>query len=259
VLGLALVAMREEIGRQMLPRTFDHLMQYGDPAVRRSVPLAMGLLNLCDPDLTVMDTLSKFSHDHDAEVAMAAILGLGLIGAGTNNARIAGLLRSLAQYYAKELGQLFVVRLAQGFLHLGKGTITLQPYHSDRLLMRPAALGGILAALHTMLDVRGLVLGRAHYLLYSVALAMQPRCIITLNADLEPLQTNIRVGTAIDVVGKAGSPKAITGFQTHTSPVLIGTAERAELATEEHLTLTPVLEGPVILLPNPDYKPKVKK
>ena len=32
---------------------------------------------------------------------------------------------------------------------------------------------------------------------------------------------NIRVGQAVDVVGKAGKPKKITGFQTHTSPVLI--------------------------------------
>ena len=32
---------------------------------------------------------------------------------------------------------------------------------------------------------------------------------------------SIRVGQAVDVVGQAGNPKKITGFQTHTSPVLI--------------------------------------
>ena len=38
---------------------------------------------------------------------------------------------------------------------------------------------------------------------------------------------------AVDVVGQAGTPKTITGFQTHTTPVLLAYGERAELATEE--------------------------
>lgn len=38
---------------------------------------------------------------------------------------------------------------------------------------------------------------------------------------------------AVDVVGQAGKPKTITGFQTHTTPVLLAYGERAELATEE--------------------------
>jgi 26S proteasome regulatory subunit N1 len=44
---------------------------------------------------------SKFSHDADPEVAHNSIFGLGLIGAGTNNARLAATLRQLAQYHAK--------------------------------------------------------------------------------------------------------------------------------------------------------------
>lgn len=258
VLGLPLIAMREEIGRQMVVRSFEHLLQYSEPPVRRAVPLALAFLHISDPDVSVMDTLSKFSHDHDAEVAMAATLGLGLIGAGTNHARIAGLLRALATYYAKEAGQLFVVRLAQGLLHLGKGTMTLRPFHSDGLLLRPAALAGLLVALHTSLDMKGLVLGKAHYLLYALATAMAPRWLITLDEQLEPLPVTVRVGQAVDVVGKAGTPKTITGFQTHTTPVLMNANDRAELATDEWLPLTPIVEGVVILKPNPNAKPKKK-
>ncbi len=51
----------------------------------------------------------------------------GLIGAGTNNARLAGLLRSLSAYYAKEPALLFLVRVAQGLVHMGKGLMTLAP------------------------------------------------------------------------------------------------------------------------------------
>ena len=38
---------------------------------------------------------------------------MGLVGSGTNNARLAGLLRNLAQFYHKEPLDLFMVRLAQ--------------------------------------------------------------------------------------------------------------------------------------------------
>lgn len=60
---------------------------------------------------------------------------------------------------------------------------------------------------------------------------------------------------AVDVVGQAGKPKTITGFQTHTTPVLLAFGERAELATEEYLPLTPIMEGFVILRKNPDFNP----
>lgn len=53
-----------------------------------------------------------------------------------------------------------------------------------------------------------------------------------------------------------GRPKTITGFQTHTTPVLLSAGERAELGTEKYLSLSPVLEGVVILKKNPDYVEK---
>lgn len=57
-------------------------VQYGDPTVRRAVPLAIGLLHTGNPDVLVMDTLSRLSHDQDAETANNAIVGLGFLGAG---------------------------------------------------------------------------------------------------------------------------------------------------------------------------------
>ena len=159
VLGIALIAMGEEIGSEMAIRTLNHLvrpagtvtcshvpwarrkrpraarltdavpfppplrrraagrirqMHYGELVIRRAVPLALGLLCVCDPQaVAVLDTLSKYSHDNDAEVSQAAIFALGLVGAGTNNARVAQMLRQLAQYYQTDANNLFIVRLAQ--------------------------------------------------------------------------------------------------------------------------------------------------
>ena len=55
----------------------------------------------------------------------------GIIGAGTNNARLAGMLRGLSGYYAKEPTLLLLVRVAQGLVHMGKGLLGLAPYHTD--------------------------------------------------------------------------------------------------------------------------------
>jgi 26S proteasome regulatory subunit N1 len=88
-------------------------MTYGDPNVRKAVPLALGLISASNPQLPILDSLSRYSHDNDLDVAVNAILAMGLVGAGTNNARLAQMLRSLASYYAKEANCLFMVRVAQ--------------------------------------------------------------------------------------------------------------------------------------------------
>lgn len=42
----------------------------------------------------------------------------------------------------------------QGLTHLGKGTLTLCPYHSDRQLMSQVAVAGLLTVLVSFLDVK---------------------------------------------------------------------------------------------------------
>jgi len=254
VLGIALIAMGEEIGSAMSIRAFNHLLQYGEPVIRRTVPLALGLLSISNPNLQIMDTLSKLSHDTDSDVAQAAILALGLIGAGTNNSRIAGLLRQLSAYYCKDSDPLFIVRIAQGLLHLGKGLVSLNPFSCHGNLLSKVGIAGILGSLHACLDFSGLIHASGHYFLYLFATAMQPRMLITLDEDLNPLEVSVRVGQAVDTVGQAGKPKTITGFQTHTSPVLIAHGERVELATDDYISVSSFLENCVILKPNPDKK-----
>lgn len=114
-------------------------------------------------------------------------------------------------------------------------------------------------------------------MLYSLVTAMYPRFLITFDENVESLPATVRVGQAVDVVGQAGRPKTITGFQTHSTPVLLAHSERAELATEEckliiksiiifsliffilDIPLAPVLEGIVLLRKNPDYMEEDKE
>ncbi|KAG1859556.1 26S proteasome regulatory complex non-ATPase subcomplex Rpn1 subunit [Suillus subalutaceus] len=254
VLGIAMIAMGEDIGAEMSMRQFNHLMHYGDPIIRKSVPLALGLISASNPQLPVLDTLSKYSHDHDLAVALNAIFAMGLVGAGTNNARLAQMLRQLAGYYYKEPDCLFMVRIAQGLVHMGKGTIGINPFFSDRNIMSRPAIAGLLATIMAFTDAKAFILDKYHWMLYFLVTAMYPRFLITLDEDLESKPVTVRVGQAVDVVGQAGKPRTISGFQTHQTPVRLGTTERAELATEEFIPYAHVLEGFVILQKNPGWE-----
>ncbi|KAI1610898.1 26S proteasome regulatory subunit rpn-1 [Exophiala viscosa] len=254
VLGLSLIAMGEDVGQEMVLRQFGHLMHYGEPNIRKAVPLAMGLISPSNPQMKIYDTLSRYSHDNDNDVAINAIFAMGLVGAGTNNARLAQLLRQLASYYHRDQNSLFMVRIAQGLVHMGKGTMSLNPFHTDRQVLSRVAAAGLLTVLVSLIDSKQFILADAHYLLYFLVTAMYPRFLVTLDEDLKPLTVNVRVGQAVDVVGAAGRPRTITGWQTQSTPVLLAYGERAELEDEEYISLTSTLEGLVILRKNPEWE-----
>ena len=62
---------------------------------------------------------------------------------------------------------------------------------------------------------------------------MQPRMLVTFDEKLQSLPVSVRVGQAVDVVGAAGRPKTITGFQTHTTPVLLAHGEYNPIRVEK--------------------------
>jgi 26S proteasome regulatory subunit N1 len=171
---------------------------------------------------------------------------------------------------------MMLLRIAQGLVHLGKGTQTLNPFHSDRQLMCPTTTAALLTTCMAFIDadqseglpsllflnnfgILAILNGRQHYLLFTLVAAIQPRMLVTVvqdendkeqlvqkpvrysilpphrNIPIRPFicKVQVRVGQAVDVVAQAGKPRTITGFQTHTTPVLLAYGERAELADEE--------------------------
>lgn len=68
----------------------------------------------------------------------------------------------------------------QGLTHLGKGTLTLCPYHSDRQLMSQVAVAGLLTVLVSFLDVKNsqfiFLLLRPHTLTLSIRLMQFEIC-----------------------------------------------------------------------------------
>jgi len=47
VIGIALISMGEDLGAEMALRTFDHILQYGEPVIKQAIPLALGLISVC--------------------------------------------------------------------------------------------------------------------------------------------------------------------------------------------------------------------
>ncbi|KAI3895341.1 hypothetical protein MKW92_026867 [Papaver armeniacum] len=72
-----------------------------------------------NPKVNVLDTLSVLSHDADSK-------------------------RHL----------LFCVWIAQGLVHMGKGLLTLSPYHAERFLLSRRRLVGLIIMVHTCIDMK---------------------------------------------------------------------------------------------------------
>eukprot|EP00953_Heterococcus_sp_UTEX-ZZ885_P003243 2271-Heterococcus_DN1.PRE.2 len=195
VLGIALVTLGEDVGSEMALRTYDHLLHYGGLPIRRAVPLGLALMNIrlthdADGEVAqawqclhrpIFQHVNACCHELPAHLMsivltecsqprhyycciqlwrVTAIIGLGLVAAGTNNSRVAQLLRQLSEFYSREPGPLFTVRIAQGLNHMGKGLMTLHPFHSDRLVLSPVALGGVLTMLIACLDMKNTILDK---------------------------------------------------------------------------------------------------
>eukprot|EP01056_Protomagalhaensia_sp_Gyna25_P003829 Protomagalhaensia_sp_Gyna_25__3828@NODE_343_length_3808_cov_134_047493_g28_i1_p1_GENE_NODE_343_length_3808_cov_134_047493_g28_i1NODE_343_length_3808_cov_134_047493_g28_i1_p1_ORF_typecomplete_len440_score111_42RPN1_C/PF18051_1/6_6e19PC_rep/PF01851_22/28PC_rep/PF01851_22/1_4e04PC_rep/PF01851_22/2_8e02PC_rep/PF01851_22/4_5e06HEAT_2/PF13646_6/9_7e02HEAT_2/PF13646_6/0_01IFRD/PF05004_13/0_15IFRD/PF05004_13/3_5e02_NODE_343_length_3808_cov_134_047493_g28_i15981917 len=247
-LCIPLITLREEIGGEMILRLFNHFLQFDNLFVRRAVPLALGLHSASNPKPAIVDLLSKLSHDTDADTALHAIVALGLVGAGTNNARIGQLLRGLAHFYGVDSSALFLVRISQGLLYSGKGLLSLSPLHQDRRLVDETALAGLLAfCVQALFTKDTLCSPRYHLNYYHLVLSLHPRWLITLDESLEPVAVPVRVGQAVNTAGLAGQPRKITGFRTHTTPVLLGFDEKIQIGSEEWQPLTQTLEGIVIV------------
>lgn len=181
VLSLALIAFGDDVGQDMCKRVLNHAIHYGEAEIKKAIPLALALLGITKPGKTY-ETLAKMAYDPDQEVAINAILGMGIIYSGTNNSRLAGTLRTLASYYNKDPNVLFMVRVAQGISHMGKGLVNLQPIHSDQFLQNNLGLGGILTLFMSCTSQEKLFFDRMHVTLNYLVFSMYPRMVVTVSS-----------------------------------------------------------------------------
>lgn len=58
--------------------------------------------------------------------------------------------------------------------------MSLHSFHSDRLILNPAGLAGVLTVLHLCMDLKNTLLGKYHYMLFYITAAMNPRMLMTV-------------------------------------------------------------------------------
>lgn len=58
--------------------------------------------------------------------------------------------------------------------------MSLHPFHSDRLILNPAGLAGVLTVLHLCMDLKNTLLDKHHYMLFYITAAINPRMLMTV-------------------------------------------------------------------------------
>lgn len=72
--------------------------------------------------------------------------------------------------------------------------MSLHPFHSDRLILNPAGLAGVLTVLHLCMDLKNTLLGKYHYMLFYITAAMNPRMLMTVRCMLAQMKAKETAG-----------------------------------------------------------------
>ncbi|KAF0987984.1 hypothetical protein HZS_2007 [Henneguya salminicola] len=235
-IGVAFISLNEEVSQAMVLRLYNSFLQFGSYAVKRAVPIGLGILYASNPQVSIIDLLSKLSHDSDESLSCNAILALGMVGAGTNSSRIANLLRNLNVYFCRNPPHLFAIRLSQGLVYLSKGLMTISPIRAEGTFLAPVSLASLFIHSIMCLDIKNTYLSMDPRMFFWLVPAMKLRALITYDENMKIVPVTVRVGQAVEEIGQAGKPKRITGFQTHRTPILLNVGDRVELATDRCIT-----------------------
>lgn len=73
---------------------------------------------------------------------------------------------------------------------------------ADSRMSAGVALAGLLVVLHASMDMKSTLAGKHPWLLYTLAPAMRPRMLLTLDTEGQLLSCPVRVGQAVDVVAQ---------------------------------------------------------
>ncbi|KAL0235092.1 hypothetical protein GEMRC1_001674 [Eukaryota sp. GEM-RC1] len=247
VLCLAIISGSESVGNDLALRLCTSINQFSTTEAKIAVPAALAYLSWSYPRTSVIEALVRLSHDTDTSVAAAGILALGLVGQGTNHTRIAQNLRRLADHYSKDNTLVLACRIAQGLLHTGKGLVAATPFTMEGKILSKRALAGVLPVLIGLLDPDSLLLHRLHVLFFTLAPALKPRFVVTVDSHGELKRVSSRVGRAVDTVGMPGRPLKVTGFQTHETPVVVSRGDRADFGDVDIQPYCDILEGVVVI------------
>ncbi|KAI5190182.1 26S proteasome regulatory subunit N1 [Nematocida sp. AWRm77] len=226
ILGVSLLSVGEETLSQMATHILEGATLLDNPRVQMAVPLALSLLHMSTAKVEVIDSLKRCVHNGNSLVIVSSLAALGLVSAGSNNSRVQSAFEQMGAFCGKGASG-STLKIAQGLLRLGKGTMKLSMFSGS--VPSPKAISGILGFVFALLDGGTFILDRYYFTLLLIAPGIFPKHVVTVNTEGVPVQTNIRVGTRVDVSGVAGRPKRVSGSQVHETPIILQASEAAEV------------------------------
>lgn len=228
LMSCALVAIGDETCTQMVARIVSSSLMLDSSHLRSVLPLCYSILYPSNPQAGVLDILEKSLNVGETNCVMSTILSLGLVGAGTQSARIIKTLDQQYSYYYKDSKVLATLKVAQGLVSLGKGLLSISPLHFDRTTLVPKNLIGLFSTLFMFLDSSASPLVSSHtYMFFLLCQACSQRYVVCSE------KINMRVGLPVNTVGLVGDPRRLSSVQTQQTPVVLNEKLRAE--TDENV------------------------
>lgn len=226
IIGVALLSVGEDTLAQMATHILEGAMLLDNPRVQMAVPLALALLHMSTAKAEVIDSLKRCAHSGNSLVIVSSLAALGIVAAGSNNSRVQSALEQMSSFCGKGASG-STLKIAQGLLHLGKGTMKLSLFSGG--VTSPKAVAGILGFVFSLLDGGSYILDRYYFTLLLVAPGIFPKHVVTVDDTGAPVRASVRVGTKVDVSGVAGRPKRMSGSQVHETPIILQATEAAEV------------------------------
>ncbi|KAJ7330461.1 hypothetical protein DFH08DRAFT_966999 [Mycena albidolilacea] len=204
VLTVTLIIMAEDEGvrAEMSLRQFHCLMHYGEPIIRKFVTLSISLISV------LSSTRCQNTAAQTTTSLLRSTLFLPWLCRCVNQQCVSGKdVTAACGHYYKEPGYLFMVRIAQGLVHMGKGMIVLDPFFADRSIMSLPVVAGLLVMLMALTDVKHFVLDEYRWMMYFLVTAMYPRFLITVDEQLNSMPVTVCIRQALDTVAPGATER----------------------------------------------------
>lgn len=227
LLSMALISMNDHTSRNMAKSFFINLLATDKTG---STPLPLALLYASEPDTEVIDALGRSINTPNP---ITSILALAIVGAGTNNTRITTLLQQQYAYFKKsKLSSM--LKIAQGIVCLGKGTLTLSPMMFEKNHIDHRSIANLYATCLFFLGDNYPLVEKYGFMFTLLASSINNKFVVSMDTNLDFLNIYIRIGRPVHTNSMAGKKKNLSAVVVHESPVIVQCDERADIYEEEN-------------------------
>ncbi|KAM0676649.1 proteasome regulatory particle base subunit [Binucleata daphniae] len=241
LLGITLISLNDMHTRSIAKKLLINQLMKDKNLI---IPLCLGILYTSEPDTEIVDALSRAINVLNP---INAILATGLVGAGTNNARLQGLLEQQYTYLTKNAKASGALKIAQGLLSLGKGTLSLSPLMFDKTVINNKSIASLLCIAMLSSGELNTLFSKHSYLLLILSQCVSNKFVVTMDEHLKFKTVTIRVGRPVETAAMAGKRTGISAVVTHDSPVILQCDEKAAIYEEEGYVYNGVVEDVVIV------------